>query len=604
MVDPKNVLPSAGNSRLDLTSLLESVACALAGRAGASDVEVVAFTDAAVPAWIKSDSHAIKRILLSLGKYILDKPHGEDIALYAEVEKKERSEVSIRFFLSGLAGRTFPKGHAPTFLDLLKSDATRTNNGNGLNLSEAQKAAETIGSKIALADSPVKGLVFTFAIKLAEVPALTTSEHFTDLEGARILVVDDNSVTRQALVKMLESMGCRPKALSSGVEVLPTLVRGLLSNSSYRLVLLDQDMPGLTGEEVLQVIRQDKLAKDTRVVLLSPFAKAEAAEESFGSTCSGILSKPVRRADLREMIECSLGLRLNAHRSQKEPLMNGLEKNHLKKQLNILLAEDDVLSQQIASLLLARLGLSADLVFNGAEALAAAKAHDYDLIFLDMHMPVMNGPVAALEIRKLDGERKNVPIIAMTASDLLDVEERCVKAGMNGCIIKPLDLQRLSQVISDCVEGKYRVKPLPLSIPEKDHYPAETPALDLTTALPIFGNDITQYQTFLEEFLRSLPERLHRIEVANRKHEWKTIEREAHTLKGVAASVGAMKLADIASRLEGRSKGKSSELIPITKTIADIRDIIKELEKARNTLPVGITQEHKLRRGLHAGLPD
>jgi CheY-like chemotaxis protein len=284
--------------------------------------------------------------------------------------------------------------------------------------------------------------------------------------------------------------------------------------------------------------------------------------------------------------------------------MNDTTKEPSRQKLNILLGEDDVLSQQIASLLLARLGLSADLVFNGAEALAAAKAHDYDLIFLDMHMPIMGGPEAAREIRKLDGEKKNVPIIAMTASDLIDVEQRCTKAGMNGCIIKPLDLQRLSQVISDCVEGKYRVKPLPMSIPEKENYPINGPALDLKSALPIFGNDLSQYKTFLEEFIKGLPERLQKIETAHRKHDWTALEREAHTLRGTAASVGALKLADIAARLEHRSRGKSSELIPIAKTICDIRDMIKELEKARNTLPLGISQEQKLSRGFHAGLPD
>ncbi len=594
----------AGASRLDVTTLLEGTASTLAGRASAAGLEVIAFTESTIPAWIKGDVRALQQILLSLGKFIIENAHGEEIAYYAEMEKKGQPDASIRFYVSGLAPEVYSKDCSVTFSSLLAEEGVKKDL-KPLSLSTAAKAAAALETSVSLADSPVKGCVFTFAVKAADAPTLTTTEQFTDLEGARILIVDDNSVTRQALFKMLEGMGCRPKAVGSGVEVLPTLVRGLLSNSSYRLVLLDMDMPALNGEEVLQIIRQDKLAKDTRVVMLSSVEKVDEAEKLFGSTCSGILTKPVHRLELREMIEYALGLRLNAQRGQKAaPQPVEMAKAPSRQKLNILLAEDDVLSQQIASLLLARLGLSADLVFNGAEAVAAAKAHEYDLIFLDMHMPIMGGYDAAEAIRKLDGERKNVPIIAMTASDLIDVEARCIRSGMNGCIIKPLDLQRLSQVISDCVEGKYRTKPLPISMPEREIYSAEAPALDLTVALPIFENDMGQYKTFLDEFMQSLPERLHRIESANRKHEWKLIEREAHTLKGIAASVGAVKLSHIASRLESRSRGRSTELIPITKTICDIRDMIKELEKARNSLPMGITREQTLSRGIHAGLPD
>jgi CheY-like chemotaxis protein/HPt (histidine-containing phosphotransfer) domain-containing protein len=565
-----------------LNTLIETTASGLADRASAREVEVIAFSSASIPDRIRADSRVIRRILTCLGRFTIDNAGGQEVVFYAEADRSAPAAPQVRFFISGLRTDIFPEGQSITLEELLHIDIAQ----ESMNLIAARQLACIISSGLQLVTSPAKGTVFTFAIPLVEAPA-SGFKAAAGLTGSRILVVDDNPISRQALQGLLEALGCRVKTVGNGIDVLPALVRGLLSNSTFRLVLLDQEMPGLKGKDVLAAIRAHETAKDTRVVMMVPHGQAEESLEGYGKDISGILEKPIRRIQLRETIEYALGLRLDTPHNQKLPKpVQPVEKPpviELQRKFKILMAEDDIFSQKIASILLERLGLSVEMAFNGAEALQAVRARDFDLVLMDMHMPIMTGLESAKEIRKLGGDRGNIPIFAMTASELDDAENRCKEAGMDGYLSKPLDMKRISQVITSCLEKDYRQKPIHARSGKTGPLIAEAPLLDIPAVLPIFDNDYERYKRFLVEFLQGFSTRQKSLETSFANKTWETLEREAHTIKGVAASLGAMKLARLAASLENQAKKMQPDSII---TINNIHDMIGRLiEKAKDQVP-------------------
>lgn len=573
-------------SSFDLTSLIESVAGILAGRASIKGLEIIAYADSMVPSYVQGCRSALQRILLSLGKNVIQYASGNEMIIHTELEISTNSSLSVRFTLSGIGADVLPKDCPVTFDGLVRAEKAVGVGRTSLSLSAARRLAEMMGSEIQLVAFPVGGSSFTFVVKLIEMPAPPVTRPVNELvKGSRVLIVDHSPASSQALTEMLELLGCRTRAISSSAEVVPALVRGLLSNTPFRLVLLDLRMPDISGEELLQLIRKDKLAKDTKVVLLAPFGKPEKLVKARSLYCSGVLTRPVRRLQLCKMVEFALCLQQVTPVARKSARQGQEVKSPNKQKLNILLAEDDVLSQQISAIVLGRIGLSADFVYNGAEALSAIKARDYDIVFMDMQMPVMNGLDATREIRKLEGDKKNVPIIAMTASDAADAEQRCLEAGMNDYITKPFDIKRLSQVISACMAGIYGKRPVSPIASKTGVDPIENfPFLDVPAVLPFFGDDLVRYREFLEDFLSGLPERLQSIEAAYRVGDWISLARGAHTLKGVSATLGAMKLSWLAARLDSQSRVQPTP--SMAASIHDIHDMIGELmDKAMDMVP-------------------
>lgn len=224
--------------------------------------------------------------------------------------------------------------------------------------------------------------------------------------------------------------------------------------------------------------------------------------------------------------------------------------NMPSKGLFILLVEDDVLSQRMFSILCEFLGHKVDVAFNGVEGIEALRGCYYDLVFMDIRMPIMDGLEATRKIRALDEGCKNIPIIAITASDIPEEEKLCLDAGMNDHITKPLDLKRIQEILDAFKDGRYHHQ----ENVTVDEILVESGSadviLDPKIALQNFGEDVIQYKEFIKEFLESLPHRIQVIEESLRSGDWKTAGNEAHNLRGVSASLGAFKLSALAGNLD------------------------------------------------------
>ena len=243
-----------------------------------------------------------------------------------------------------------------------------------------------------------------------------------------------------------------------------------------------------------------------------------------------------------------------------------------KKQYKILVVDDDCLSQRMMGLVLSDGGYSYDTAFNGADAVEAVQTQHFDLVLMDLQMPILDGYEATRKIREWEAGKSHVPIVALTAMMFDEDVQLCYDAGMDDCIIKPFDTVQLYQMIDAHIEKSFVVGDM--STLKVD---PENPLLDIQAALPRFGKDIQIYQEFLSEFLAMLPERLEQFQTAFESGDFQALSKNAHNLKGVAASMGAIQLSSLASRLDllcrdGVSKQIEKILLECHKHVSTLQD--------------------------------
>ncbi|MCX6034259.1 MAG: response regulator, partial [Chloroflexi bacterium] len=362
-----------------------------------------------------------------------------------------------------------------------------------------------------------------FTIKFKRDTPITVNEPAIELKGSSILLVDDNLTSQQALTKMLYAMGCHVKAVASGAEVHPAVVLGLITNSPFRVVLLDMDMLVMDGESVLRALRQDDLTRNTKVIVLTSIGQRKKLDSISKLDYSNYLFKPVRRSELREVLVSTLGLQQGIHRGNNPMKTEEVSETRGVQSLKILLVDDDEASLKLGTIFLGHLGCSVDTAFSGTDAVAAVETRDYDLVFMDVQIHEISGLETTRRIRALKNDRKNVPIIAMTAHDMTLYEQRCLEAGMDDYICKFFNIKHITQIIKACTEGHYGKGLRPAITPECMTGPVETPLLDVAMGILVFDNDAVRYDHFLKGFMESLPKWLEKMTIALSAEAWELL---------------------------------------------------------------------------------
>ncbi len=439
----------------------------------------------------------------------------------------------------------------------------------------SQKQLKQIGNQLQVINSSENETRITFALRFRSDTLPKTSDLEIDFSGSRVLLVDDNLASQNALTKMINSLGCRVKVVASGGEVHPALVRGSVTNAPFRVVLLDMEMPGIDVASVLQAVHQDELTQNTKMVLLMSISQRNRLDGISELDRSNYLIKPVRKSELWVVLYSALGSRQNYAREHNHPGGALPPESEYTHKLKILIVEDDDLNLQMDRILFSQLGHNVDVASSGAQALAVLETRDYDLVFMDVQMPEMSGLEATRRIRALDTSKKNIPIIALSAHSESKYGQLCLEAGMDGYLSKPFENKRINQIISACADGQYRTRRNPTKTPETIPLPAEAPLLDVSMGLPYFSNDTFQYDKFLKEFLEGLPKRLENMEKALNTKDWEILGNEAHKLKGISANLGAMQVSNLASQLEARSSERTEqEAFTIMREIANAISIL------------------------------
>lgn len=576
--------PRLKSVSFDLPCLLEDIVKSKIDQAAAKCLKITSLIDPAMPVMARGDPDSLHQLLMSLVGYAINCADHGDIFVQAGVEKETASASSVVFSISFNGTAAFIERQQALQESLDSADDSLIAEFDGIDseLNISRQLLLKMGSTLQMVNNLGKGSRLTFTIKFKRDATVTKDVHVTksepapDFKGIRILVVDDNPTSRQDLTKMLAGMGCGVKAVASSVEVRPALVRGLITNAPYRIVLLDLGILVMGGEDVLQLFHQDELTRNTKVILLVSTGNRNKLDNISRSDYSNILLKPVRPSDLSNALASTLGIRQDIPRENNSMMTERVAGSRDGHNLKILLVEDDELNLKMGNILFSHLGHTVDLASGGAEALAKLETRNYDLVFMDVQMPQMNGLEATRRIRALKNDSKKVPIIAMTAHDTSKYEKLCLEAGMDDYLSKPFNINRINQIVTAYAAGRYGKRLKSIKPPETLQSPVDAPPiLDVTVGMSIFENDVKQFGNFLKEYQEGLPKRLERMGGALNLKDWSSLENEAHNLKGISANLGVVKISHLAARLEVQSKERIEK--PVHSTLSEITEAISEL---------------------------
>ena len=436
----------------DLRGTVEEITAMVASSARDKDLEMASFIEPDVPARVRGDPYRVRQVLMNLmGNAAKFTPSGE-VVIHVAVAERHDDEVTLRVRIRdtgiGIDSEILPNLFRP--FAQADSSTTRRYGGTGLGLVISKRLVELMGGEIGVESEPGQGSTFWFTLRLVrsrDEPA----NHSEDLNGVRVLIVDDNATNRLILERYLANWGAFTESTTDGRGALTALRRALTAEQPFELAILDLQMPEMDGLELAERISGDPALADTRLMMLSSMGHPGAGARRAGIAVS--LLKPVRQSLLRDAVAKVLGhTPEGAGIGTPEPEPSPPPPQP-KVKARVLVAEDNPVNQTVAMAMLRRLGIEADLVDNGQEAITAlASDNHYDLVLMDVQMPVLGGLEATRLIRAGEDQKANggapaIPIIAMTAAASNSDRAVCLAAGMNDFVAKPFERAQLAAVM-------------------------------------------------------------------------------------------------------------------------------------------------------------
>ncbi|MBI4882215.1 MAG: response regulator [Planctomycetes bacterium] len=446
----------------DLRWVVESVAELLAPRAQEKGLELTCCIEPATEERLIGDPERVRQILVNLAGNAVKFTERGNVDLAVRRASRSGNGVVLRFSVAD-SGIGIPADRQQAIFEKFTQadgSTTRRYGGSGLGLSISRSLVELMHGQIGVDSAPGKGSTFwltlPFAVPECAPPAAARAEDERPLQGARVLVVDDNAINRRILMQSLAARGCALEEAADGPAGLRLLAEAADAGRPCDALLLDYPTPDMDGEEMLRALRADARHARLQVLLLTSAGDRGAAARFAALGCAACLTKPVRLAALLEALGNALARRdgKSLAGARAGGAAAGEPERRRASGLRILLAEDNPVNQKVTLRILERFGHRADAVGNGLEALAALDAAPYDLVLMDMQMPEMDGYTAAAAIRAAEGTARRTPIIAMTAHALKGDRERCLAAGMDDYVSKPLRPDDLLDVIDRWADGK------------------------------------------------------------------------------------------------------------------------------------------------------
>jgi len=557
----------------ELRGAVETPVELLAERAQAKGLELASLVHRNVPTALRGDPGRLRQVLTNLiGNAVKFTDRGEVVLMVKKVSETD-SHAMLRFEVqdSGIGiSAEAQKGlfHAFTQAD---GSTTRKYGGTGLGLAISKQLVELMGGEIGIESTPGVGSTFWFTARFEKqiTPAKTTREPVGNLSGTRVLIVDDNAANRRILNHQTSSWGMIAIEAESGRRALELLREGVTQGQPYDIAVLDLMMPDMDGFQLAEVIKSDPIIASVALVLLPSFGKRGHGERAKEIGIAAYLQKPVRQSQLyncltevmarSESVPTTAPDLVTLH-SMRETQVQDRDKTF--STVSIIVAEDNPVNQKVALGQLYNLGYRAEVVANGRELLKALENNPVDIILMDCQMPELDGFAAAAEIRRREGTTRHTTIIAMTANALDGDSERCLAAGMDDYMSKPVKSEMLRQKLErwakpvESGKGSSEVNaPRPGGSTAAQRSRPE-PSIDQTQLASLREIQRPGATDFLAElidlYLRETTLHLKSLHEALIRNDSVEMRRVAHCLKGSSANIGATRLAALSEELESQ----------------------------------------------------
>jgi two-component system, sensor histidine kinase and response regulator len=582
-----------------LDEVMESVADQVALQAEMKGLETMFSTPQEIPRCLVGDSLRLGQILLNLTNNAIKFTENGEVVVRTEIVADELEQITLRFIVQDSGIGLTPEQISKLFRSFSQADesTTRKYGGTGLGLVISKQLVELMGGQIAVNSEPGQGSRFSFTANFGR-QLKERKRNFTIPEnfiGMRALVVDDNVWSQEILSEMLFSFKMQPTVVASGKAALNELERVHGQNEPpYELVLMDWRMPEMDGLETIASIRQEiPSAENLTFIMVTAHGQEELLTQAQKANLSGFVIKPINASVLFNTI-------LEAFGEQQETFSK--TRNIAKRRgmdeikgAHVLLVEDHDINQEVAQEILQRAGLVVKVANNGLEAVAMVQEDAiFEVVLMDIQMPQMDGYEATRQIRS---KHVDLPIIAMTAHAMDGEREKCLMAGMNDYVSKPINLEELFKALTRWIPpGKRKLEVSSKAPEEKDHnetFPVELAGIVVEEGLQRLGNNSEVYKRLLKSFASKNVGTIAGIRQALTKSDLEQLRQLVHGVKGMAGNLAANKLFDKAGELEAALNIENGEglALPVARFEEALNVVLQSIKGLEQSETMEIKEE-------------
>jgi len=552
-------------------------------RAQANGLELACHIPHIVPGRLVGDPGRLRQVLVNLvGNAIKFTTRGE-VVVHVQTETRTDEDCVLHFTVTD-TGIGIPEEKQKLIFEAFSqadNSTTRRYGGTGLGLAITSRLVEMMQGRVWLESEQGRGSSFHFTARYGlgrEQPQDVLPRGLEAIEGASVLVVDDNSTNRRIMVEMLRNWKLDPTPVESGRAALAALWRASDDREPFDLVLLDTMMPEMDGFTLAERIQQSEEIRGAKLIMLTSCGMRGDASRCREAGINAYLTKPVKQAELLDTILAVAGGSVQT--SERDPLITRHLLREKRRTLRILLAEDNALNQKLSVRMLEKRGHEVVVVTNGKKVLSTLDRVSFDLVIMDVQMPEMDGLETTEIIREKETGGKHIPILAMTAHAMKGDRERCLEAGMDDYLSKPFKSKELYETIDKMVSSTNSESPAPAG----DHDQCIEGVFDKEATLERLDGDATLLSEISALFLEDCDNLMHEISTAVENRDAPGLEHAAHTLKGAVGNFFAKAAVEAALNME--KIGRSGDLDRADENLSCLQQQIETLKIALTTLVV------------------
>jgi len=562
----------------DLPGLVDTTARLLAGRGTQRPVELLCDVRADVPRTVRGDPGRLRQIITNLLGNALKFTERGEVVVTVRLTAIQGGLATVQFSVRD-TGIGIPADKLDVIFEQFRqadASTTRRYGGTGLGLTIVRRLVTIMGGELRVESALGRGSDFSFLLHFPLEAALShTLPPPAELRGTRVLVVDDNTTNRRIVREMLAGAGATVDEAPTADAGLGALHRAQLAGAPYNLAIIDGQMPDRDGFELAETVRSDRRHGSTRLLMLTSMGQKGDAQRCRDLGIQAYLTKPISRAELVMGIAAVLGATLPP--DGRGPVITRHTIEEARRHLRVLLAEDNPVNQEVAATMLRKRGHTVDIVGDGQAAVEAVTRNDYDLVLMDVQMPVLDGFAATAAIRAL-AKGRGLPIYALTAHALAGERDKCIAAGMTGYLSKPFKAHELFALVEGGGESRadVSVEPAAPTAPAG----AGAGAVDLEG----FRRELREagaedaVTAVLETFVLSAPGQLEVLAVAVAAGDAAAAARAAHTFKAGAGAIRARPLAELLRQAE--EAGRAGDADALRERMPTIRESLREVLEA------------------------